>query len=657
MLTESTLNLFRKNTNIITEMLHLPHGTTNAKVICHVDLDGVCSGISMVQQLIKQGIKKERIQVEFAQYGDEDKQKRNFNKIFQKKNKQQWVGVTDFAKYPKGKPWEEFNKLMDFKGKKYQLVSFMNSRDFSKINNEDSFADIFKKTFTIKDNKFTKGGLEKMYDICKAYSLWGKKKEPVTEANIEKYSLQLVRPDFGSDHHSNENGSLSAAERGDLAVKSPSEAEFFANKYAPGLWSQDDLKAISMVDSADYTREELENTIFLQKKFTGPNRKRNLANLTGILYDTLCKKDEKAAKWIILNSQPSLVSLYNTIKQASKLNGERLRMLEAIKNGDYKTGKEIAETLPKILNKNWYDKNSDTYKDRNGKAIGKAETLERYSEKNQKDLLAVKSGYKNKEDEETLKKLKNKRDNVSKELRDRINSKEGKIFHFNNFSIFNGTNPKIQYGRYMAGLASKDGIRQPYIMRRWNNMFQISLNTLYKRGCIEAGITEDIVDFSKVNEKVLEEIRKFLASKGMSKFNVDRVIDYMKEKNGGHKGGIWTFNGFDKIKPTSSQLGSYWQDREKMDRANRIDARRTGKSATTMKGKIEVMKKILKNSDAADRLSEKENGIIKQWKEIAKEAQERAMNAAIKYTNMLYPPRKEGLEALKNDDKRFEIER
>ena len=347
MLTESTLNLFRKNTNIITEMLHLPHGTTNAKVICHVDLDGVCSGISMVQQLIKQGIKKERIQVEFAQYGDEDKQKRNFNKTFQKKNKQQWVGVTDFAKYPKGKPWEEFNKLMNFKGKKYQLVSFMNSRDFSKINNEDNFADIFKKTFTIKENKFTKGGLEKMYDICKAYSLWGKKKEPVTEANIEKYSLQLVRPDFGSDHHSNEDGSLSAAERGDLAVKSPSEAEFFANKYAPGLWSQDDLKAISMVDSADYTREELENTIFLQKKFTGPNRKRNLANLVGILYDTLCKKDEKVAKWIVLNSQPSLVSLYNTIKQASKLNGERLRMLEAIKNGDYKTGKEIAEILPK----------------------------------------------------------------------------------------------------------------------------------------------------------------------------------------------------------------------------------------------------------------------------------------------------------------------
>ena len=94
-----------------------------------------------------------------------------------------------------------------------------------------------------------------------------------------------------------------------------------------------------------------------------------------------------------------------------------------------------------------------------------------------------------------------------------------------------------------------------------------------------------------------------------------------------------------------------------MDMANRIDARRTGKSATTMKGKIEVMKKILKNSDTADRLSEKENGIIKQWKEIAKEAQEKAMNAAIKYTNMLYPPRKEGLEALKNDDKRFEIER
>ena len=73
MITEGILTKFRNK--IINEELHLPHGTKSAKVITHVDLDGVTSGITMVQQLIKQGIPKERITVEFANYGDDDKEK------------------------------------------------------------------------------------------------------------------------------------------------------------------------------------------------------------------------------------------------------------------------------------------------------------------------------------------------------------------------------------------------------------------------------------------------------------------------------------------------------------------------------------------------------------------------------------------------------
>ena len=81
MLTENLLNNFNHvfANRLISESLHLPHGTKSAKVVCHVDLDGVTSGISVVQQLVKQGIPKERITVEFAQYGDEDKDK-NFDK-------------------------------------------------------------------------------------------------------------------------------------------------------------------------------------------------------------------------------------------------------------------------------------------------------------------------------------------------------------------------------------------------------------------------------------------------------------------------------------------------------------------------------------------------------------------------------------------------
>lgn len=653
MLTESNLNLFRNN--ILTETLHIPHGITNAKVVCHVDLDGVCSGISMVQQLIKQGIKKDRITVEFAQYGDDKKQGRDFVKTFQNKNKQQWVGVTDFAKYPRYKIWEKFNQLMSFKGNKQSLVSFVNSRDFSKVANEEDFANIFKKTFNPKETKFTRKSIDEMYDACKAYCLYSKKENPITLKNVEKYEVQLVKPDFGSDHHSNEDGKLSAAKRGDLAVSSPSEAEFFANKYAPGLWSEADLKAISMVDSAGYTKKELENSVFLEKHFIGPDRKRNLAQLVGILYDSLCKKDEKVAKWIILNSGPNLISLYSHVKEGTKLNGERLRLVEAIKNGDMKTGQEIANALPKILNKNWTDVDGDNYKDRNGKAISKVVSLDQYREGNLKHLKADKTGYKSEADEAKLREIKGKRSKDAKQIRDEINAKEGTIFHFKNFSFSKNTDKRNQRGRYDAALLSKDGRRQPYIMRYWGDMFQISLNPIYSKACKEAGITEDLVNFAEVNKHVIEDVKKFLISKGISEFNANRFVEGMANENGGHKSAIWTFSQFDAIKPSSKELGGdrYYKDRDLMYRANEIDERRTGKKATTQKAKIEVMKKYLK--DAPARLEAAEKGPIAKYKDLKEQCVKVAQNSAVNWTNKLYPPRPEGLKALVNYDKRFEI--
>jgi hypothetical protein len=75
---------------ILNEEFHLPHGTKSVKLVTHVDLDGLVSGISTVQQLIKQGIPKDRIVIEFAQYGDEKKDK-NFDDRFNPNNKNQKV--------------------------------------------------------------------------------------------------------------------------------------------------------------------------------------------------------------------------------------------------------------------------------------------------------------------------------------------------------------------------------------------------------------------------------------------------------------------------------------------------------------------------------------------------------------------------------------
>ena len=155
MITESILKKFRSS--IISESIHLPHGTRSAKIVCHTDLDGVGSGISMVSQLVKQGIPRNRITVEFAQYGDEEKQKDKFTDKFEGR-KGEYVGVTDFAKFPKAKPFEIFNQLMGFKGDKKEFVDFMKSRDFSKMTSNE-FSELFIEKFKPEQNKFTNGSI------------------------------------------------------------------------------------------------------------------------------------------------------------------------------------------------------------------------------------------------------------------------------------------------------------------------------------------------------------------------------------------------------------------------------------------------------------------------------------------------------------------
>lgn len=664
MLTETTINIFKNNiiskeiTNqhniLLNEELHLPHGITSAKVVCHVDLDGVCSGISMVQQLIKQGIKKDRITVEFAQYGDDEKQAKagkNFADTFQNKNKQQWVGVTDFAKYPRFKLWEKFNQLMSFKGNKHLLVSFINSRDFTKMTNFEDFKSLFERTFNLKESN--EKPVKDLFDACRAYCLYSKKENPITLQNVEDYKIQLAKPDFGSDHHSNDFGELTSAKRGDLAAKSPSEAEFFASKYAPGMWSQDDLKAISMVDSAGYTKDELKNSVFLQKQFNGPNRKRNLAQIVSVIYDSLCKKDERVAKWIILNSGPSLVSLYSHVKEGLKFNGERLRLLEALKNGDFKTGKEIAEALPKILNKNWTNIDGPNYHDRNGGEIKKASNFDEYREKNIQDLAKAKTGRKNEADEKKLSEVKNKRTKEAKEIKADINSKKGRIMIYNNFGIFDGTSTREQYQRYLQSLLNKDGKMPPYSMRYWGNMFQISLNPIYSNACKAAGET-DIMDFSIINDHIKEDVYKYLKTQGISDFNAKRFSDVIE--GGGHKTAIWTISKFDKIRPSSKELGEkYWSDMDMMKKANSIDQNRGGKEEKTTKGKIEVLKKYAKN--AAERLETAENGVNAKYKKIREGAVRAAMNSAVHWMNKLYPPKEAGLKACEDKDSRFTLEK
>ena len=52
--------------------IRLPKNTKSAKILTHTDCDGFFSGLLLYNQLIRQGIKPERINVQFVQYGDYD---------------------------------------------------------------------------------------------------------------------------------------------------------------------------------------------------------------------------------------------------------------------------------------------------------------------------------------------------------------------------------------------------------------------------------------------------------------------------------------------------------------------------------------------------------------------------------------------------------
>lgn len=610
MLIESVL----KNFDIISEELHLPHGARSAKLVCHTDLDGVASGITMVKMLEKQGIPKERITIEFAQYGDEEKDK-DFSKRFTGR-KGEFIGVTDFAKLPVAKPWDTFFKLTSFKGKPEDLLKILKSS----YSTQKSLEDYIKSKFNIIPNQWTNDNYKKLYEAFKAYKKLEElykhnKKVPFKEAtaeNIKTLSYSLVSPDFVSDHHNNDLGALNGGQSGQIAVESPSELEYLAKEYIGGLWSKEDVEAISMVDAARYTEEQLKNTVFLNKNFTGPNRKKNLAIIVACVYDALNKKDKSAAAWVVKNAEPSLVSLYNCTAKAAGYNGKRLEYLTALKNGEVEKAKQLLSEIPEELNKRY---------DRRGNPDKPILTHQQWQKKNASDMEKMKTGRKNEADDKRLEEIKGKRGVEIKAEREKIKSKKGKVMLHHNFAIFDGTDTKQQYTRYATTLYSKNGQRAPFTMRYWGTFFQIAKSPLYK----------GVVDFSAVNEHVIQDVKNFLLKENINPKTINKVVDSMKQKNGGHAGGIWTFNGFTEIKPDYNEFTD--KDRQKYFMAKKMKP-------------SELTQKIIDRYDG-------NGGINVKYAEIRKRCMRLAMNSAVNWTNKLYPPKQEDLEALKTNDKDF----
>ena len=622
-LSETLMNNF--SNNILAEEGGIPlKGKTSAKVITHKDTDGLISGITMVHALEKRGIPRDRITIKFAQYGDDDK---SYEK-FLAKNDKEYVSVTDFAKFPKVKVYDVFQTLLGWpKDGMYKFKSFA-KKDFKSMK-LDTFKKEFRDNYSPKENKFTDDSLTSLFYGMKVLQdelKSGKASLSGTSDDLRQLKMVTAKPNTVEDHHDNSNGSLSGGETGEIEIHSPSEASHLANKYIPGAWSKEDLEAVDMIDSAGYNYDQLRNAVFLEKHFSGKDKKKNLAQIITVLGTQIIKKNPELAAKVVRESGTNLVSVYTNIVNALKIDKKEKELYNALKDGNVELAKQIVKEIndPR-LTKNWAG-DKDKFK-----GTGGLNNLDSFRAKNLKDVKKhIKGQYL---DDETY--------NLKKENKiEDTGNKTSDIVSHANFSIQNIRVLKGYPDRYINSLFGENGYMNPFGIKKFPAFVQVSCNPLYKGN----------VDFSKVAEKVLPEIKQKLLDSGkLSEKEVKKIMDAMLEENGGHKA-IYSFQGFKQIKAPYNVSGRYYGAKDFLDRVKAVEKSEKERGTPIPKEKIDAMtKKAKTNMHFAGK-------DVAEYDELRKSIMQFTANRIVFWTNKLFPVDPKAREALKLKDKTFERE-
>jgi len=620
-LSETLMNNF--GGNILAEEGGIPlRGKTSAKIITHKDTDGLISGITMVHALERRGIPRDRITIKFAQYGDDDK---SYEK-FLAKNDKEYVSVTDFAKFPKVKVYDVFQTLLGWpKDGMYKFKSFA-KKDFKSMK-LDAFKKEFRDDYSPKENKFTDDSLTSLFygmRVLQDELKSGKSTLNGSSNDLRKLKMVTAKPNTVEDHHDNSNGSLSGGETGEIEIHSPSEASHLANKYIPGAWSKEDLEAVDMIDSAGYNQEQLRNAIFLEKHFSGKDKKKNLAQLITVLGTQIIKKNPELAAKIVRESGTSLVSVYTHIINALKIDKKEKELYNALKDGNMELAKKIvAEIGDDRLTKNWAGDQKKFEK------MGNLNDLDSYREKNLKDVKKhIKGQYL---DDETRDKIKGSKGMGA-------GNKTSDIVSYKNFSIQNIRDLKGYPDRFINSLFGENGYMNPYGIKKFPKFVQVACNPLYKGN----------VDFSKVAQKVLPEIKQKLLDSGkLNEKEVNKIMDAMLEENGGHKA-IYSFQGFSQIKAPYNISGKFYGSSDFLKRVDAVAKSAKEKGTPIDKEKLDVMKKKAKitNSWAGKEVAA--------YDELRKEILNFTANRIVYWTNVMFPVDNNAREKLKMIDDKFE---
>lgn len=484
--------------------IHLPKGAKSAKVLAHKDMDGFMSALLTVNQLDRQGIPKNRINIEWVQYGESDL----LDKAT-KKNKHQTVIAVDFAAFPTVDLERSFNRLTKISGGfKDDFKS-----DYSKAKGSfPSFLRLVKTKDEFTANWFKDWVKE---NISAEVDVIVKPKETYEELNnfikaLNSYKdgddirkIKIADLDYVSDHHDNTKGNLTAGKKGRIErTQFKSDTEHIATVSAQGLMGWEDLSEISKVDSAGY--EDIENTISMSKNLKGRGRKERLAVLLNSLLTSIIKSNEKLASKLVKESAPSLISVYNNAVRLAKLNDNQLKVYSELKKPN-----PNFEAIEELL-KGFTDSEKSKIISREDE--GKVKSVSSIDSMRKKNLAFKKAELK----------------------------KEGGLYKTDgNVIIQRSTNTKNPAPRYLSSMISEEGKSFPFIIKRFGALIQVQVN---------ANIPKEYknkLDVGTVCEEAVERAQKEFGS-----FSNKWAWDIIKESSGGHRYGIWNISGLGTLSST-----------------------------------------------------------------------------------------------------------
>ena len=468
--------------------IRLPKGTKSAKILTHKDLDGFISGLLLYNQLIRQGIPADRINIKFVQYGEDD--------ILDKatrKNKTQAILSSDFSAYPvinMEEKWNSFAKSYSkeenrtyspkdnasfdaFKSNLNKKPSFKTISDFLKENNPNALL------LTKPKDSSVRIALEDFMNAWKAYN----------GGDTSKVSLTDL--DYTSDHHSNEKGDLVPGKSGKIGADNyRSDSEHIATVAAQNLMNWDDIEAVSRVDSATYKNPE--DVLMMPSALKSKDRKERMAILTSVLINSIIKSNERLAEILVKRSTPSLISIYNNALKIAKLTDNELKALAELKNEnpDWNLIDELTKDLPE------YEKKKLLQQRDENKSIKPINDIQKLRDKNEKNI----------------------------ERETKLDKSDYKFY--GNVALLHAKNSKDQPSRYLFAFLEHEGKQPAFVVRKLptvgNGMIQFSCSPLLKPE------EKSKIDLEKIGKEALDAAEK----EGL-------VNDFAKklilQKSGGHK--------------------------------------------------------------------------------------------------------------------------